>query len=189
MAKKNAKHTSIGTIIFAILMIAIIVFGILYLATHIESHDGDGMEQPVTPTTDTKDIDITGKEQINTSSPDKDDEKDIYEQSKPQQNAAPTTEKKKASFNLRIAENDELAILSATITNFKEEGGSCTYKVSNSNTTNTYSAVVLPDAKYTICEAKQIKKSDLSAGTWTVTVSYSSATAEGVSSPQSFTIK
>jgi hypothetical protein len=89
---------------------------------------------------------------------------------------------------LNIAENEQVIIFSGRVTNFKEEGGTCFYNVKSSTGTKQYSAQVIPDAKFTVCEAVKLDKSSLGSGQWTVWMEYKSNNAEGASETQTINI-
>ena len=96
--------------------------------------------------------------------------------------------KKIATVSLSVAQNDQVIILSGRVTNFKEEGGSCAYKLKGSTGTKEYATQVIPDAKYTVCEAVKLDKTSLGSGQWTVWMEYKSNNAEGASETQTINI-
>ena len=65
-----------------------------------------------------------------------------------------------------------------------EEGGTCTATFKKSDTTLTRTSAGFQNVSYTQCAPIAINDGFLSPGTWSVTLSYSSATAEGTSQSQ-----
>ena len=91
-------------------------------------------------------------------------------------------------FDLSVQQNNGTTVISGKVTNFIETGGSCVYTLTGVST-KTYTKDVLPDPKYTVCEALVLKSGELASGAWKVTVEYKSNTAGGVSEAQTFTIQ
>lgn len=71
--------------------------------------------------------------------------------------------------------------VSGYINNLLENGGTCTAALALNGQTVTASRSATANAQNTSCGFISIDRSQLSPGTWTVTLSYSSATAEGSS--------
>jgi hypothetical protein len=78
------------------------------------------------------------------------------------------------------ASSSELDV-SAIVPNLVESGGTCTATVSKGTVVRTASAPAAAVSTYVGCNPMAIRGSLLSAGTWTVHVTYSSRTAAGVS--------
>jgi len=91
-------------------------------------------------------------------------------------------------FDLSVRQNNGMTVISGKVTNFIETGGSCTYTLTGVST-KSYTKGILPDGKYTICDALIFKSGELASGTWTVKVEYKSNTAGGVSETQTFTVQ
>ena len=193
---KNREKTSVFSVLLSVALVAVIVFGVLVLFD--ESKVGDNPTKEETETSDVE-TDEDSKDDTNTATiPDKDtssDEtstdntKDAYEQDQQSSGAElDDNGKKVATPYVSINQNNEIVIISARITSFKEEGGNCTYTISKGAESKTYTKSVLPDAKAMVCEALRLNKSELSSGEWTVKVEYKSNTAEGQSEAQKFTI-
>lgn len=92
------------------------------------------------------------------------------------------------SFDVSVRQNNGMTIISGKVTNFIETGGSCTYTLSGP-AVKSYTKEVLPDPKYTVCDALIIKSGELANGSWQVKVEYKSQTAGGISEAQTFTIQ
>ena len=92
------------------------------------------------------------------------------------------------TFDVTIRQNNGMTIISGKVTNFIETDGSCTY-ILTGPTTKNISKSVLPDPKYTVCEALVFNHGELATGSWQVKVEYKSQTAGGVSETQTFTIQ
>ena len=203
MATKN-KHTKKShnfSLIFAallsIVLVAIIVFGIFVLINDPDMKPTDGNNDETT--TDVKkdlknNTDDEKTEPEKTDPDDKEttygDDKAGYESENKEKQVEKTEDgKKKATVSLNIAQNDAAIILSGRVTNFKEEGGNCTYILQKgSETPKTYTAPVIPDAKFTVCEAVKLDKKDLTSGEWKVWMEYKSNSAEGASEAQKINI-
>jgi hypothetical protein len=71
--------------------------------------------------------------------------------------------------------------VSALVPNLVESGGTCTATVSKGGVTRTASAPAAAVSTYVGCNPMTIPGSALSAGTWSVRVTYSSRTAAGTS--------
>ncbi len=198
MAAKN-KHTKkqsnfplIITALLSIVLVAIIVFGIFVLIN--DPDVGNKEEKDEAETTDVK------KElKNNTDEQSKTDEKQeptdtetTYDDSKTGYESGNNGDqvehdangKKVATTSLTITQADTFIIASGRVTNFKEEGGNCTYKFKRGNDEKSYLKPVIPDAKNTVCEAVKLDKSELGSGQWTVWVEYKSNNAEGKSETQ-----
>ena len=91
-------------------------------------------------------------------------------------------------FDLSVRQNNGMTVISGKVTNFIETGGSCTYTLTGVST-KSYTKGILPDVKYTVCDALIFKSGELASGTWTVNVEYKSNTAGGVSETQTFTVQ
>jgi len=70
-----------------------------------------------------------------------------------------------------------------------EENGTCTVTLTKDGQKVTESATATPDATTVSCGLITIAKSRVSAGTWSATLSYSSAKYEGVSASKSIEVK
>lgn len=78
----------------------------------------------------------------------------------------------------------------AYISNILEDGGTCTAKLTNGNQTITRTNQSFKDATTTQCGALNIPRSEFnSTGTWQLTMSYTSNTANGESSIKKVTIE
>jgi hypothetical protein len=76
----------------------------------------------------------------------------------------------------------------AIVPNLVESGGTCTVTVSKGATTRTASAPAAGVSSYTGCNPMTIPGSALSAGTWTVQVTYTSRTATGTSAAKTVAV-
>lgn len=77
----------------------------------------------------------------------------------------------------------------AYVENVFEEGGDCTLSVSGPSGTVTKKTKGVRDVSKTLCPAFTVPRSELSAGTWSVIVSYESSAAAGSSSAQEVSIQ
>ncbi|MBR6134215.1 hypothetical protein IKQ38_01920 [Candidatus Saccharibacteria bacterium] len=196
---KNREKTSVFSVLLSVALVAVIVFGVLVLFDESKVDDNSATDETETsdvkPDKDNKDNNNTAP--ISDKSDDSNnadenssyDTKDAYEQEHKTSGVEINDNGKKiATPYVSINQNSELVIVSARISNFKEEGGSCTYTISKGTESKIYTKDILPDPKAMVCEALQLKKNELSSGEWTVKVEYKSNTAEGQSEAQKFTI-
>lgn len=197
---KNREKTSVFSVLLSVALVAVIVFGVLVLFNESKVDDNSATDETETsdvkPDKDNKDNNntapISDKSDGDSDNADENssyDTKDAYEQEHKTSGVEINDNGKKiATPYVSINQNSELVIVSARISNFKEEGGSCTYTISKGTESKIYTKDILPDPKAMVCEALQLKKNELSSGEWTVKVEYKSNTAEGQSEAQKFTI-
>lgn len=101
-----------------------------------------------------------------------------------QSNNSSTNSGQKKQVTLTITSASASGV-SAYITGIFEEGGGCTATFTKGNEVVTKTSGGFGNASYTQCAPFQVSPSDFpSKGSWTLTVNYSSATAEGKSQPQ-----
>lgn len=74
--------------------------------------------------------------------------------------------------------------IKAYVNGIFEEGGTCTATFTKDGTTLTKSSAGFQNVSYTQCAPISIGDGFLSPGTWSMTLSYSSATAEGTTASQ-----
>lgn len=198
--KKSKKKNNLPLVFAALLsvvLVAIIVFGIFVLINDpdMPNHDQNSKDET---TTDVK------KELKNNT-----DEDNKVEETKPADNETTYTDekagyesgktekevekdangKKIAAVSLNIAQANDYIILSGRVTNFKEEGGGCTYKLQQGTSDPiTRTSAVIPDAKNTVCEAVKLDKKDVGSGEWKVWMEYKSNSAEGASEAQAINL-
>lgn len=202
---KNSKKQSnniaatIFTFVLSLTLIAIIFFGIFVLI-YDPLKDSDGDKKDEAETTDVKkDLKTNTDEEKPEPEPEPEkpndgettygEDKAGYESEKDQKPVERNESGKKvATTSLNIAQNDTVIILSGRVTNFKEEGGTCTYRLKGATGSKEYPVEVIPDAKYTVCEAVKLDKKALGSGQWTVWMEYKSNNAEGKSETQTINI-
>lgn len=185
--KKVNKHYPIK-ILGAVVCVAIIVFGGLSIYHIINSSPKKSVD-PENPNTAEAYAEIKEDEEGNVEKQDVTDIKDLMDEAakKPEVEVAENGLKVPV-FDLAIRQNNGATSVIGKITNFIEAGGSCTYTLSGV-ATKSYTVDILPDPKYTVCEALVFKNGDLASGDWQVKVEYKSKTAGGVSETQTFTIQ
>jgi hypothetical protein len=185
--KKVNKHYPIK-ILGAVVCVAIIVFGGLSIYHIINSSPKKSVD-PENPNTAEAYAEIKEDEEGNVEKQDVTDIKDLMDEAAKKPEVKVTENGLKVPvFDLAIRQSNGATIVSGKITNFIEAGGSCTYTISGV-TTKSYTVDILPDPKYTVCEALVFKNGDLASGDWQVKVEYKSKTAGGVSETQTFTIQ
>ncbi len=195
-AKKSNNFSTVFTILLSMVLVAVIAFGIFVLVndpTNPENEDNkkdtvttDVKKELKNNTDDNIDVDVdTDDDEITDTETVYDDEKVGYESENQEKPVAKDADGKKvANTTLSITQADSFYILSGRVTNFKEEGGSCFYVLTNNGNEKRYSKPVIPDAKNTVCEAIKLDKSELGSGEWKVWVEYSSNNAKGSSEAQ-----
>jgi hypothetical protein len=87
-----------------------------------------------------------------------------------------------------VYQQDGIIQVIAQITNFSEDGGTCTATFTGGGKTVSVSAKAESNAANTQCHPLEINLAGLPSGSGTVTVTYDSATKHGVSSAQAVTI-
>lgn len=98
----------------------------------------------------------------------------------PDTTTPPANTGQKKSVNPTITEASRTGV-KAYISGIFEEGGTCTATFTRAGKTLTKTSTGFQNASYTQCAPINYDSSFLSSGTWSVTVTYSSGTAEGVS--------
>ena len=183
--KRRIKFSSIVTVIMTIALVAAITLGILMILR--EPDEGLNLEN----NSDLNTAPFYSEENNkNDDTNESYDEKEAYEAANnPTEVKRDDDGKKIAEVYLVVNQNDELLILSGRVTNFVEEGGTCTYILSSGSDEKVYEKSVLPDPKITYCEAVSIKKKELSGNNWSVKVKYQSNDAEGESEKQNISIQ
>jgi hypothetical protein len=141
----------------------------------------------------TKDVSPTstsGASKINYNPPTSQDKQDVQSHkqdlSQSPASAPPITSGKKQITPVII--NADQSGVNAQISGIFEDNGTCTARAvfGSSSNTVTKSSAGFGNASYTNCTPISWS---LSAGTWTVTVSYSSPTSSGTSSPTTVEVK
>jgi len=211
MATKNKKSKNknhAGEIILSIFVVAVICFGVLAIMDRqkqqevtdkkeetVSAQNNTDITKETAENTATEDTETENTEAENTAVEDEGEQTSTYDEKDDYEAGQKTTEiertnsgKKAATVVLKVVENDKKVILSGSVTNFKQEGGKCTYILTNGSETQTMPSSVIPDAKYTVCEAILIEKINFNSGTWTVKLEYQSNDAEGTSETQTFNI-
>jgi hypothetical protein len=105
---------------------------------------------------------------------------------------APTSSKKTVTVTITAADQvptgDEIEVYSY-VNGVTEDSGTCTAEFVKGSTKITKTSSGLQDATTTICSAIRFPSTELSAGTWAVTVAYQSAKAEGKSAVTNMVVK
>jgi len=114
--------------------------------------------------------------------------KDNYNNSNPDENGAnvsngdtPVSNKTSVNVGVSFADIFESNLEVRAFTNGVVQAGTCTVTVTKDSKTVTETSGAFIDASSTQCEPVMIPKSKLSSGKWSVTVTYSSDSAYGVS--------
>lgn len=186
-SRKKSKLSVVLTTLGVFVLAVALMFGGLYLHDYLTKSD-----ESENAASDINTAPLYDK-QDSTDEDDRDDSEAVYDEKDAYDASNTATEverdesgKKVATTILNVNENDTLYIFSGRVTNFLEEGGSCTYTVTNGTTSSSYTKEILPDPKVTVCESLTIEKNTLGAGEWSVKVEYKSEDAEGASEAQVF---
>lgn len=185
-SKQKSSGPSFITIFCAMFGVAVVVFGglsIYHLANKPKNNE--------TQIDNINTAEVVNNPTETSGDENRDDIKDIKDlidegSQKPEVEVADGL--KVPTFDVTIRQNNGMTIISGKITNFIETDGSCTY-ILTGPTTKNISKSVLPDPKYTVCEALVFNRGELATGSWQVKVEYKSQTAGGVSETQTFTIQ
>ncbi len=78
--------------------------------------------------------------------------------------------------------------VNAYVSGVIEDGGACTATFTKDGSNFSNSSASIANVSYTQCAPIRPDTNKLSSGTWKVTVSYKSETAEGVSTPATFEV-
>lgn len=119
-----------------------------------------------------------------------DAKKDAYEDTKTDtSDDKNTTNKRSVNVGISYADiyNNNLEV--RAFTNGIVEAGTCTVTITKDGKVVTETSGAFIDASSTQCEPMFIPKSQFSSGTWSVSVSYSSSSAQGTSEKVEVTVK
>lgn len=98
------------------------------------------------------------------------------------ENQSPSSQKKAVTPVITYAQRvDNEVRVNAYVPGVFEDGGTCTFTFKNGDQTITKTTQGVANVSTTDCARLTFDKSELSAGSWQVTVSYSSGNAEGTS--------
>jgi hypothetical protein len=109
----------------------------------------------------------------------------------PTSSATPTAVKRAVTPFITSAlwdDEGDLVDVEAVIPNIVEDAGTCTLVARKGTTVRMVSQPAAPAASTTTCNPLQIQGDQLSAGTWTVTISYASARSAGVSASRTVAV-
>ena len=187
--KKQQNNHHFLMIFSATLLVAVLVFGGLSVYHMLNTEQIDNSTK-----TDNNTAEVYEKAENNTPSGEDEstdvvDIKDLMDEAaqKPEVEISDSGLKVPV-FDLSVRQNNGITVISGKVTNFIETGGSCIYTLTGVST-KSYTKSILPDGKYTVCDALIFESGELASGTWSVKVEYKSNTAGGVSETQTFTIK
>ncbi len=188
--KKKKSSLKILWIVIAIVLVAAICFGVLYLMKQQKSTDADRSDDSYNAAAEIDDDD-PNKDDINkyTQGDDNKDRLEDEQTSSTDTDTGATSGTKNAVIAIGYAgAEDENIVAGAEITNLVEEEGSCEYTfTSPSGKTYSAEADTLPSAKSTPCASASITKSE--TGTWSLIVKYKSSAASGTSDIYNFEVK
>ena len=178
-AKNDNQHSSKRAFLTTLLVISLLVGGFA-LFSYTRSKDKGTSDNSKSSATDTS---------VNLSPLTEEEEKET-ETFKDNLEKSPETkvetENGKKQVSPIITGADELEV-NGYIPSILEEGGSCIAKFTKDSETLEFSSSGFGNVSYTNCEP--ITVSGLGKGTWSVVLSYSSPTAEGISQASKVEIK
>lgn len=191
MYKKNKKYTKSKKLNVKLLIIALVVLVLgalgywqfVYKDNQANSTNTEAnSDQPSADDTEKIDYSPATEEEQKSA----DDIKDTPKSSttKPSQ---PNTSSTKTAVTPTITSANASPI-SGYVTGVFEEGGTCTATFTKGTTTKTRSSTGFQNVNYTQCAPITIPSGFLSAGSWKLTLKYSSNTASGTSVAQTLEI-
>jgi len=112
---------------------------------------------------------------------------DLVKQQETEANPKPAGQKKQVSPSISSADQ---TMISVFVSGVFEDGGTCTATITGPGNTIKKTSVGFANASYTSCEPIFLSRSDFSkSGTWSVSVAYSSSTADGTSANREFNVQ
>lgn len=190
--KKTHKKKKIITTLVAVI---VLVAGAATWYT-VTQHNSDANETAETKTKDPKENPDDSIEDIKTTSPEEspepsqDDDKTTANNSDPQAPVT-TTEDGKGTVTVVTSTNtaNGMVYIRGGINSVVSESGSCYAELTGPGGQSIRKETeILRSASTTDCKTIQIPASELTAGTWTYTLNYSSTTEQGSSNENSFTL-
>jgi len=190
--QKSSNKTKAGSLLNRPLLLAglaVILIGVAIGGTLLYRHLWSNSNSPTTQPRNTVNYD-----------PPTEDEKKATEEFKKQQEAqnsnpatppptAPDGRKQVTPVISYAGQYDASVEASAFIATIIEDGGTCTLTVRDGSKVVTKTSAGAADARTTRCNLFSFPAKELSAGTWTATISYDSPTATGTSDPVKFEVK
>jgi len=170
------KHRIIGK--RKLLAAAVVLFVVLIGGTYLVRYYNKPRAIPTTPTGGN----LTPATAQEKQESEQNKDRIVKEQSNNQQTTQDQTNKKK-QVNVVIT-NANASAVNSYVSGVFEEGGTCTATFTQGNMSVTRTSAGFGNVSYTQCTP--ITPNLPNGGTWTVSVSYSSATAEGTSQTQTF---
>ncbi len=134
----------------------------------------------------------TGASGVNYAPPTEEDKKEVDQHKADlgdqQSSTGQSSNSQKKSVTPVITSADSSAI-KAYVPGVFEDGGICTATLTKGSTTLTKSSTGFKNVSYTTCPPMKLASGELSAGTWSVVVSYSSDAAQGTSTSSTIEVK
>lgn len=197
---KKQKHLSRKKLSLLVGLIFVVICLTGFLAYSANIFGIRGKEDATLSKSDNKNVDsaIESSGKSTTESADSVTPNDISSDSKttPQNTDTPTAPKSDASgkytvtMSLSVSDSGQSVFLRGGIDNAVVSEGECyAMLTSPSGQTSRKNTTLLQNPSTTDCKTIEIKKSELTQGTWSVTLHYVSSTSEGVSSVHTVEIK
>jgi cytoskeletal protein RodZ len=184
MARRSNKKLRTRFSKKTILIVLATLIAVAAIAYVINNHQNSKYTSPQTISN------TSGKSQVNLSPPTPQEKADTEAHKQSLENppaAPPTTSGGKKQVTPVITSNNGSTSYkaSAYVTGVFEEGGICTATATKGSATVTGNSIGIENSNYTTCPPISL---NLSPGTWALSVSYSSAKAEGKSEAKNIVI-
>lgn len=160
----SKKSKKILVFIPILLAITFVVAAWLYIQSRNTSDNGSA----TTETSDTPRV-ATEKERATEKQTNNASKQNFIENSQEQSTGSVQPTQDADSVDLRLNQVDNAVIASTKLYRFPE--GTCTLSATNGSLTKTYTAPILYQPEYSICEGFSIPVSDLGKGMWAITLS------------------
>ncbi|MBQ8156784.1 hypothetical protein IJ102_00065 [Candidatus Saccharibacteria bacterium] len=189
--KPVAKNRGLSgwKLILAVLMVALLTFGVLSLVKYLSDEKRQIDDQKDKNTATLYEETTPADDETESGNNDRKDEAEADADSRPE-NQTNTNGKTVAEVMVSSAGvlNDKV-LASGMVTNIIETQGDCIYVFRKGSESVTTTTPALQNAKNTVCSSATLDKAKFSAGTWEVTLEYQSNTAEGVSETTTFEVR
>ena len=180
MHKNGNRHSRISRLLIPLLIIAVIAGGFIYW----QRRTADNQISTKTPEQQTDKIDLapaTAEDQARA-----DQHKEDLLKETPQ----PSGDKKSVTpVIVDAGQYDQQIEVRSFVPGIIETDGACQVTFTSGSAKIIKEVGGIADASTTRCENVRIARSEFAAGSWSVTVSYSSANASGSSEPKTFEVK
>jgi hypothetical protein len=188
---KNSKYTRKKLFVLFVSILAILVILFVLEKSEVINLYNDQKQPSTTTEQDEINLNPPTEEELQAV---EDNKNKLSEEIDKSNNAVPPPQKEDGKIDVKpvigyIEIRDEQIRANGFISTMIEEGGTCTLTLSRGEQKVQTTTTSLADAQSTICGLMLVNKNDVSNGSWTATLSYSSDKYEGVSDEQIITIQ